>query len=57
MIGIGRFACKFTQVGDHSRVADLFKLARVLTRHSQITKDEFNDWSTVNRVSTYEVLN
>ena len=51
------FYPQFTQAGDLTMVADSFKFARVLTWHSQITKDRLNGWSTVNRVSTYEVLN
>ena len=57
IIGIGRFAHKFTQAEDLSMVASPFEFARVLTQHSQITKARFNGWSTVNRDSTYEVFN
>ena len=57
IIGIRRFARKFTQAEDLSIVAGPFEFACVLTRHSQIMKVWFNGWSAVNRDSTYEVFN
>ena len=57
IIGIRRFARKFTQAEDLSMVAGPFEFAYVLTWHSQIMKVRFNGWSIVNRDSMCKVLN